>query len=62
MPRIRSGKRQASEPTKETNLPARARSPCRRRELRSVQLRAIDPDHLMVLLDFRKKLAVGEGA
>ena len=60
MPRIRSGKRQASEPTKETNLPARARSPCRRRELRSVHLGSINSNNWLPLLVFRKRLIAGE--
>ena len=62
MPRIRSGKRQASEPTKETNLPARARSPCRRRELRSVHLGSINSNNWLPLLAFRKRLITGEVA
>ena len=62
MPRIRSGKRQASEPTKETNLPARARGPCRRRELRSVHLGSINSNNWLPLLAFRKRLIAGEVA
>lgn len=60
MPRIRLGKRQASEQTKETNLPARARSPCRRRELRSVHLGSINSNNWLPLLAFRKRLIAGE--
>ena len=62
MPRIRLGKRQASEQTKETNLPARARSPCRRRELRSVHLGSINSNNWLPLLVFRKRLIAGEVA
>ena len=62
MPRIRLGKRQASEQTKETNLPARARSPCRRRELRSVHLGSINSNNWLPLLAFRKRLIAGEAA
>ena len=62
MPRIRLGKRQASEQTKETNLPARARSPCRRRELRSVHLGSINSNNWLPLLIFRERLIAGEVA
>ena len=62
MPRIRLGKRQASEQTKETNLPARARSPCRRRELRSVHLGSINSNNWLPLLAFRKRLIADEVA
>ena len=62
MPRIRLGKRQASEQTKETNLPARARSPCRRRELRSVHLGSVNSNNWLPLLAFRERLIAGEVA
>ena len=50
-----------SEHVDETTPPGRARRFCRYRGLKSVNLRTIDSNNLMVLLDFRRKLAAGEG-